>query len=62
MTGYPQSYPIRSVSDKGIWGRKSHEHVVNIEDVVIASSHRVLLLAGSVEAFSFIDYIGERIS
>ena len=35
------------------------EYVDNIEDVVIASSHRVLLLAGSVEAFSFIDYIGD---
>ena len=38
------------------------EHVVNIEDVVIGSSHWVLSLAGSVKALPFIDYIGERIS
>ena len=38
------------------------EHVVNIEDVVIGSSHRVLSLAGSAKALSFKDYIWDRIS
>ena len=38
------------------------EHVVNKEDVVIGSSHRVISLAGSVKALSSKDYIGERIS
>ena len=38
------------------------EHVFNIEDVVIGSFHRVLSLAGSVKALSFVDFIGESIS